>query len=165
MKSKTALIVIDMQNDFVTGALANKEAEAILKNVENKIKEYRNAGAEVFFTRDTHGENYMETQEGKMLPVPHCLRGSDGWQIVESLRHYARKEDIFDKETFGSLKLPQQLCGMCTDICVISNGLIFKAAFPETVIRVAADCCAGVTPESHEHALEAMKSCQIIVEK
>ena len=162
----------------MTGALANKEAEAILKNVENKIKEYRNAGAEVFFTRDTHGENYMETQEGKMLPVPHCLGEVMAGRLWKASGTMPGKKIFLIKETFGSLKLPQQLCGrlggapeeivlcgVCTDICVISNGLILKAAFPETVIRVAADCCAGVTPESHEHALEAMKSCQIIVEK
>ncbi len=178
MQAKKALIVIDMQNDFITGTLANKEAEAILEDVGKQIRKCQDEGTAVFFTRDTHEDDYLQTQEGRMLPVPHCIRGTEGWQIAESLRIYANEENTFDKTSFGSLQLPEQirkamggvpqelvLCGVCTDICVISNGLILKAAFRQAPVRVLKSCCAGVTPQSHEIAIAAMKACQIIIEE
>lgn len=170
------LLVIDMQNDFVTGALANEEAQKIIKGIQERIELYNDRNWPVFFTRDTHGEDYMESQEGRMLPVPHCIKGTPGWQIVDELFDHACDGNTLDKPTFGSNQLPKwieeklggapseiELCGVCTDICVISNGMILKAAFPETRITVEGRICAGVTPESHSTALEAMKSCQIIV--
>lgn len=178
MKARKVLLVVDMQNDFVTGALANRAAENILERIADRIAACRREGAAVFFTRDTHGEDYLNTQEGRMLPVPHCIEGTDGWQIVSRLRPYAAEEDIFDKRTFGSLLLPQwiqrrlgappeeiELCGVCTDICVIANALILKSAFPEVPVRVFGSRCAGVTPDSHACALEAMRACQVIVEE
>ncbi len=164
------LCVIDMQNDFIDGALGTKEAVAILDAVKNKIKSYKANGDLVVFTRDTHYENYMETREGKALPVPHCIEGTAGHQIHSSLAF--SDCEIIDKPTFGSLKLADairdveelesiELVGLCTDICVISNALLLKANFPETRIIVDSSCCAGVTPESHENALNAMKMCQI----
>lgn len=174
MKSKM-LLVIDMQNDFVTGTLGSKEAEGIVPSVTAKIKEFQSEGYPVFFTRDTHDINYMNTQEGRMLPVAHCEEGSEGWQIVDALNANIN-EDIFDKPAFGSIELPAwiesklgqipdeiEICGICTDICVINNAMILKAAFPETKITVIQECCAGVTPESHEIALLAMAGCQIII--
>lgn len=176
MKHDKALLVIDMQVDFVTGALANEEAQKIIGSIREKIETYRKAGYPVFFTRDTHGENYMETQEGRLLPVPHCIKGSEGWQIVEELRDCAGEEDVLDKPAFGCLELPNwlqdklgqapneiELIGVCTDICVISNAMILKAAFPETTVKVDGSCCAGVSPQSHETALSAMKACQVVV--
>lgn len=177
MDTTKVLIVIDMQNDFVTGALANEEAQKIVAGVEAKIQSYQKNGLPVFFTRDTHGDDYMQTQEGAMLPVPHCLKGSEGWQIMDSLKPYVTEGAVLDKPSFGCIELPRwlesklgekpeeiELCGVCTDICVISNAMILKAAFPETRVRVSGSCCAGVTPESHSNALKAMKVCQIIVE-
>ena len=168
------LLVIDMQNDFIDGALGTPEAVAIVGKVAEKIKSFP---GRVIFTRDTHEENYMETQEGKKLPVPHCIRGSQGWQIREELEKL-RTGPAVDKPTFGSqalgellLKLDKEekigsitLVGLCTDICVISNALLAKAFLPEVPITVDASCCAGVTPESHKTALSAMKMCQIQVE-
>ncbi len=165
------LVVVDMQNDFIDGALGTKEAVAIVPKVEEKIRGF--AGP-VLFTRDTHEEDYMETQEGKNLPVPHCIRGTDGWQIRKEL-DVLRKTEPIDKETFGSVALAAKLVsmneeeeiegitfvGLCTDICVISNALLVKAYLPETPIYVDAACCAGVTPKSHETSLQAMKMCQI----
>ena len=165
------LVVVDMQNDFIDGALGTKEAVAIVPKVEEKIRGF--AGP-VLFTRDTHEEDYMETQEGKNLPVPHCIRGTDGWQIRKEL-DVLRKTEPIDKETFGSVALAAKLvsmneeeeiegitfAGLCTDICVISNALLVKAYLPETPIYVDAACCAGVTPKSHETSLQAMKMCQI----
>ena len=165
------LLVIDMQNDFIDGALGTPEAVDIVPKVREKIK---NFDGTVLFTRDTHGENYMETQEGKNLPVPHCIRGTDGWQIRPELEELRVTEPI-DKGTFGSDELGKILrdlndedpigtitvIGLCTDICVISNALLAKAFLPEVPIEVDASCCAGVTPESHENALKAMASCQI----
>ena len=165
------LLVIDMQNDFIDGALGTPEAVAIVPRVREKI---RNFDGTVLFTRDTHGENYMETQEGKNLPVPHCIRGTEGWQIRPELEELRVTEPI-DKGTFGSDELGKILrdlndedpigiitvIGLCTDICVISNALLAKAFLPEVPIEVDASCCAGVTPESHENALKAMASCQI----
>ncbi len=170
---KQILIVVDMQNDFIDGALGTKEAAAIVPKVEDKI---RNFDGEVFFTRDTHETWYLETQEGKNLPVPHCIRGTEGWQIRKEL-DALRKTDPIDKETFGSTDLAADLLalhedeeigsitlvGLCTDICVISNALLLKATLPEVPIYVDAACCAGVTPESHENALKAMEACQIKV--
>ena len=164
------LCVIDMQNDFIDGALGTKEAEAIVKNVKAKIELYRKNGDTVIFTRDTHSEDYMNTQEGKNLPVPHCIKDSKGWEISEKLDTASDK--IIDKPTFGSFELAEyistladvdeiELIGLCTDICVISNAMILKARFTETPIKVDSSCCAGVTPESHTNALGAMKMCQI----
>ena len=162
------LIVVDMQNDFITGSLGSKLAEKILPQVINKVKTY---DGEVIFTRDTHFENYLSTQEGKNLPVEHCVKDTFGWEICNELKPYAKT--IVDKPSFGSVELPFviksfsndieeiELCGLCTDICVISNATILKAFFPEVKIKVDSSCCAGVTVESHENALNAMKSIQI----
>ena len=159
------LIVVDMQNDFIDGALGTKEAAAIVPKVEEKI---RNFDGKVFFTRDTHETYYLETQEGKKLPVIHCIKGTDGWQIIPELE--VEGCEYIDKPTFGWLNWGGlgehdeiELVGVCTDICVVSNALILKAMYPEAVISVDAGCCAGVTPEKHEAALETMKSCQIDV--
>ena len=171
------LIVVDMQNDFIDGALGTPEAAAIVENVKKKIASYPQE--DVFFTRDTHQENYMETQEGRYLPVPHCIEGTDGWQIRADVMAQAPDAKIFDKPTFGSTALAQavkdmaqaeeaaggvleaEVIGLCTDICVVSNALLLKAALPEMKISVDPACCAGVTPEKHEAALETMRSCQI----
>ena len=161
------LIVVDMQNDFVTGSLGTKEAQAIIPTVRKKIQEYVNRGDQIIFTRDTHYSNYLDTQEGKMLPVEHCMYITKGWQIVEGLEVPGCK--YIDKETFGWNNWNDydyeeiELIGVCSDICVISNALILKAQFPETKITVDASCCAGVTPELHEAALKVMRSCQINV--
>jgi len=161
------LIVVDMQNDFIDGALGTKEAEAIVGKVKEKIEGFE---GEVIFTRDTHFENYMDTQEGSKLPVPHCIKDSEGWQIRAEL-DALRKTPAIDKPTFGSIELMElikkaepesiTLIGLCTDICVISNAMLIKAALPELPVTVDAACCAGVTPASHKNALEAMKMCQI----
>ena len=165
------LVVVDMQNDFIDGALGTAEAAAIVPKVEEKI---RNFSGRVLFTRDTHGEDYLSTQEGRKLPVPHCIRGTPGWQLRPELEKLCTEEPI-DKVTFGAEKLASVLreadgeekvqsitfIGLCTDICVISNALLAKAFLPEAEIIVDASCCAGVTPESHKTALEAMRACQI----
>ncbi len=162
------LIVVDMQNDFIDGALGTKEAVAIVPYVKSVIK---NFDGKVYFTRDTHFENYMQTQEGANLPVPHCIKDTDGWQIRSEL-DALRKTDPIDKLTFGSSDLVDVLknekdiesitfVGLCTDICVISNAMVVKAFFPEVPLIVDAKGCAGVSPESHKRALEAMKVCQI----
>lgn len=169
---KKTLIVIDMQNDFIDGTLGTKEAQQIVERVRNKVDAYRAAGDTVIYTRDTHNGNYMQTQEGKNLPVVHCVKDSFGWEISEKV--YAEGNPVIDKPSFGSLELAEyvssmstveeiELVGLCTDICVISNALILKARFPEVPIKVDAACCAGVTPESHENALRAMQMCQIAV--
>lgn len=165
------LVVVDMQNDFIDGSLGTKEAVRILSAVKKKIELYRKNGDIVIFTRDTHFENYLSTQEGKNLPVVHCIKGTDGWQISSELD--IADSVVFDKPTFGSCELAQhlqknspeeiELIGLCTDICVISNAMIIKAALPEIPVSVDASCCAGVTPQSHKNALEAMKMCQIKV--
>ncbi|MCC8104829.1 MAG: cysteine hydrolase [Clostridiales bacterium] len=209
------LVVVDMQNDFIDGALGTKEAVAIVDNVRKKIDEYLGNGGTVIYTRDTHMEAYLQTQEGRNLPVVHCVKGTPGWEISEKV--YVEGCPIVDKPSFGSLALPEvvrccvvkgedlaaqgedsknarhqtyqdpqngeslynqddnsddgivpdsiELVGLCTDICVISNAMILKAAFPEVPIAVDASCCAGVTPESHENALKAMQMCQILVKK
>lgn len=162
------LIVVDMQNDFIDGALGTKEAVAIVPHVKDVIKSF---DGKVYFTRDTHFENYMETQEGANLPVPHCIKDTNGWQIRAELDALRRTEAI-DKLTFGSSALVDVLKAekdiesitfveLCTDICVISNAMVVKAFFPEVPLIVDAKGCAGVSPESHKRALEAMKVCQI----
>lgn len=162
------LVVVDMQNDFIDGALGTPEAVAIVPYVKGLIESF---DGKVIFTRDTHTENYMDTQEGKNLPVPHCIKGTHGWEIRAEL-DALRKTDAIDKITFGSSQLPDILAkeadiesvtfaGLCTDICVISNAMIVKAYFPEIPVIVDARACAGVTPESHKTALDAMKMCQI----
>lgn len=185
------LVVIDMQNDFLTGALANPDAIAILPKVIAKVDAARKAGAQVSWTLDTHGEDYLETQEGKKLPVPHCIEGTWGHELAADL--IPQEDDAqYRKEAFGSLAMAQdfkmvveqkwmdngmkgspfsrsdkgieiELVGVCTDICVISNAMLLKAALPEARIVVDASCCAGVTPASHENALTAMEACQIEV--
>ena len=166
---KDILIVIDMQNDFINGALGTEEAQQILPRVAEKINSF---DGDIYFTRDTHGYDYLESAEGKRLPVPHCIKGSDGWQICSAL-DTSRAKAVIDKPTFGSTELARLLAerkdeissitltGVCTDICVISNAMLIKAALPETPLAVDASCCAGVSPESHENALSAMKMCQI----
>ncbi len=169
------LVVVDMQNDFIDGALGTKEAIAIVPGVKQKIRDFQ---GKVFFTRDTHGTDYMSTQEGQKLPVPHCIKGTDGWQIHPDLQPLCQGT-LIDKVTFGSSELAALLqaedqkepvdsitfIGLCTDICVISNALLAKAFLPEAKIIVDASCCAGVTPESHRNALKAMKVCQIQIEE
>ena len=167
MKSLKTLIVVDMQNDFITGALGTKEAVAILENVKKKIREYYENGHQIIFTRDTHFDNYLETNEGRNLPVKHCIKGSNGWQIAEGLE--VPGAFYIDKPTFGYTNWKEfdlgdvELIGLCTDICVVSNALIIKALFPENNVYVDASCCAGVTPETHNAALATMKMCQIIL--
>lgn len=172
---KKVLVVVDMQKDFVDGALGSKEAVAIVPAVAKKIKEF---DGDIFVTFDTHYENYMATAEGKKLPVPHCIKGTDGWELNDEIKQALASKNFtpVEKKTFGSVDLPAlikeavvddeftvELIGLCTDICVISNALIIKANFPEAPISVDAACCAGVTQEKHEAALETMRSCQIEV--
>ena len=173
---KRVLVVVDMQNDFIDGALGTREALAIVPAVIAKIDSYK--GEMVIATRDTHKENYMETSEGKHLPVPHCIEGSKGWEIREDVAKALDNvnAEVINKPTFGSTLLAQklgklagevkdtleiELIGLCTDICVVSNALLLKANLPEAVIKVDSACCAGVTPNSHEAALLTMKMCQI----
>lgn len=166
---KKTLIVVDMQNDIIDMALGTKEAVAIVPKVQEKIRAYAQNGDEIIYTRDTHGEDYLNTPEGRKLPVPHCLRGTKGWEIREGL--YIPGCKIIDKPNFGwphwaEEKLEEvELIGLCTDICVVSNALLIKAAFPDAAVKVDARCCAGVTPESHEAALLTMQMCQIDVQK
>lgn len=171
---KQILVVVDMQNDFIDGALGTPEAVSIAPRVAEKIRSFEGA---VYFTRDTHEAEYMTSLEGKHLPVPHCIRKTEGWEIPAVLADI-RQGTYVDKPTFGSVVLGKvllrehqkepiekiTLVGLCTDICVLSNALLLKAFLPEVEIAVDAACCAGVTPESHNTALEAMKMCQIIVE-
>ena len=167
---KKTLIIIDMQNDFVYGSLANPAAEAIIPNIKKKIEKYQKNNDEIIFTRDTHNSDYLDTTEGKYLPVSHCIMGTSGWLTVDELnypgyrhinkptfgyKHWGYEFDTFDPEI--------EIVGTCTDICVISNALILKAEFPRAKIIVDASCCAGLTPEKHKAALEVMKSCQIEV--
>ena len=164
---KKTLIVVDMQKDFIDGALGTKEAVAIVENVKNKIAEYRANGEEIIFTRDTHQADYLHTNEGKHLPVVHCVEGTEGWQIPEELQ--VPDAVYINKPTFGYLNWKAydleevELVGLCTDICVVSNALLIKAQYPEIKVSVDASCCAGVTPESHEAALLTMKMCQVEV--
>jgi nicotinamidase-related amidase len=163
------LLIVDVQNDFIDGALGTPEAQAIIPNVKKKIEEYQKRGDLIFFTRDTHLKNYLETNEGKHLPVEHCIKDTDGWQIADGLLP-TDNEIIINKNTFGfddwdyysSLEEKEiEIVGLCTDICVVSNALVLKAHFPETEIWVDPGCCAGVTPESHAAALKTMAMCQI----
>lgn len=161
------LIVVDMQNDFIDGSLGTAEAVTIVDAVKAKIEEYRNRGDEVIFTRDTHHENYMETNEGRHLPVVHCIEGTPGWEIRDGLLFEGAK--VIDKPSFGYTGWAGrafeevELIGLCTDICVVSNALIIKALYPEIKVSVDSSCCAGVTPDSHEAALTTMRMCQIEV--
>ncbi len=168
---KGLIVAVDMQNDFVSGALGSPEAQAILPAVRDLLSEN---GREIVFTQDTHGEDYFETQEGKLLPVLHCVKGTKGWEIVPELASSARGTKIFEKGAFGSVRLAEyvkeggfddvMLCGVCTDICVVSNALLIKAFCPETTVRVKAEACAGTSRANHEAALSTMRSCQIIIE-
>lgn len=172
---KHLLVVVDIQKDFVDGALGTAEAVAIVENAAKKIREF---DGEIFVTYDTHFENYMDTAEGRNLPVAHCIKGTDGWELNEAVAGAlaGKKYTAVEKITFGSVKLPElvkeavgdedfdiTLIGLCTDICVVSNALILKANFPEKEIYVDASCCAGVSVESHNAALVTMKMCQIKV--
>lgn len=170
---KKLLVVIDMQNDFVTGTLGTKEACNIAGKVRDKIQSCMELGHEVVFTRDTHDETYSDTQEGRILPVGHCMKGSDGWELIPEIRSLAAGKKIFDKPAFGSIRLAEyiqekgfeevELIGVCTDICVVSNALLIKAYVPEVPVYVDSSCCAGVTLESHNSALSTMKMCQIFI--
>lgn len=166
------LVVVDMQKDFIDGALGTKEAQAIVANVVKKIGGYK--PGDIYATRDTHSENYLETAEGKALPVVHCVEGTTGWELCPQVEEAMKGCIIVNKPTFGSVVLADmlaeenaretleiELVGLCTDICVVSNALLLKAVMPENTISVDASCCAGVTPESHEAALLTMKMCQI----
>lgn len=170
---KKILIVVDMQNDFVDGSLGTKEAAGIVDSVAAKIQSFK---GEIIATLDTHQHNYLETAEGKKLPVPHCIRMTNGWLLNEKVLAALSKKEyrLIEKNTFGSTELVEEIrrikgdgeieiefVGLCTDICVVSNVLLLKAYFPETTMRVDAGCCAGVTPETHRAALETMKMCQI----
>lgn len=166
------LVVIDMQNDFIDGALGTAEAASIVEKVKNKVAEAREKTMDIVFTRDTHGEDYLSTREGKKLPVEHCIKGTKGWEITDKIE--TKDSKIIDKRTFGSYELAEyaasleeleeiEIVGLCTDICVISNAILLKAKLPEINIIVDSSCCAGVTPESHENALKAMVMCQIDV--
>ena len=166
------LLVIDMQNDFINGALGTPEAEAIVGRVAEEIRKYPTEN--VIATRDTHTEDYLNTQEGRKLPVVHCVRGTPGWELHPEIAAALKGAAVIDKPTFGSKELAEKLsllseqndlevtlAGLCTDICVVSNALLIKAFLPETPVRVIAACCAGVTPGSHQAALDTMRMCQI----
>ena len=165
---KKLLVVVDMQKDFIDGALGTSEAQKIVGNVKEKIEKF---DGDVVFTLDTHSEIYLSTQEGKNLPVEHCIKGTSGWKLDENLKGLSEGRQIFEKPTFGSVELAEyvvskeytevELIGLCTDICVISNAMLIKAFLPEVKVSVDASCCAGVTPESHNNALSAMAMCQI----
>lgn len=170
---KKFLVVVDMQKDFVDGALGTKEAQAIVPAAVETIKNFE---GQIFVTYDTHFENYMETAEGKKLPVPHCIKGTDGWKLDQQIAAALNGKDYTEVEkiTFGSVDLPGmigkaageeefsvELIGLCTDICVVSNALLLKATYPEMPISVDPKCCAGVSPETHEAALSTMRCCQI----
>lgn len=170
---KELLVVIDMQKDFIDGVLGTKEAVKIVPKVVEKIKEFQKNGQDVIFTKDTHTEQYMDTQEGKKLPVIHCVKGTEGWNFVDELQPLAKDCLVLEKPGFGSVTLAGivgdkkyekvTLIGVCTDICVISNALLLKGHHTELPIFVDAGCCAGVTPLSHNNALEAMKLCQVSI--
>ena len=169
---KKTLVVVDMQNDFIDGALGTKEAVAIVPALQKKIEQYKENGGQIIFTSDTHGDVYMDTQEGKNLTVPHCIKDTEGWQIRNVLDAESNADRIIDKDRFGypgwnEYKAEDlgdiEIIGLCTDICVVSNAILLKALFPENKISVDAACFAGVTPEAHEAALTTMASCQIEV--
>ncbi|MBE5779529.1 MAG: cysteine hydrolase [Clostridiales bacterium] len=177
MTEKKILIVVDMQNDFINGALGTAEAKGILEPAQKRIEACAKEGYTLFATLDTHFDNYMDTPEGKKLPVPHCIKGTDGWAIHPEINAVLGNCTLVEKTTFGSTDLPRliareaegadkltiELIGLCTDICVVSNALMLKAHFPDADIAVNAACCAGVTPAKHLAALETMRSCQIDV--
>ncbi len=162
------LIVIDMQNDFIDGSLGSPDAAKILPSVKKKIAEF---DGEVVFTKDTHSRVYLLTQEGKNLPVEHCIKGTKGWELNEEILPFSKFSRIFEKPCFGSIELCEYvvggdyknitIIGLCTDVCVVTAALMLKAYLPEVKITVDSACCAGITPEGHMHALETMKSCQI----
>lgn len=170
------LIVVDMQKDFVSGSLGTKEASGIAASVVRKVENFQ---GKILFTKDTHEKNYPDTQEGRLLPVEHCIRETEGWELIEELEDIRRKRScpVYEKPSFGSLKLAEdlreihqkdgvesvELIGLCTDICVVSNALLIKAYLPEVPVRVDSSCCAGVTPLKHDAALEVMRSCQVAV--
>lgn len=169
------LVVVDMQNDFIDGALGTPEAVAIVENVKAKIRKYD--PVDVFVTMDTHGPEYLKTQEGRNLPVEHCIKGSVGWLVRKDIAELLDGAKVYEKPTFGSTALAKDIAeiaakedieieviGLCTDICVVSNALLLKASMPEVTISVDPACCAGVTPESHEAALKTMQMCQIQIE-
>ena len=172
------LVVVDMQNDFIDGALGTPNAQAIVDNVVKKVNEFD--GDAIYITKDTHQPNYMETQEGRMLPVPHCVKLTEGWElngeVTEAIKESGNPYEIYMKPTFGAVSMASKLAeaeepieevvlvGLCTDICVVSNALLLKAFMPEVKITVDAACCAGVTPESHAAALKTMQMCQVNVE-
>ena len=172
---KHFLIVVDMQKDFIDGALGTKEAVSIVPEVVKRIADF---DGEIFATLDTHFENYLDTAEGKKLPVPHCIKNTDGWQLNGDVKRALDEKacTLVEKNTFGSVELPGliekaadgeefsvELLGLCTDICVVSNAMLLKAFFPEASVYVRADCCAGVTPQTHKAALDTMSCCQIDV--
>ena len=180
-------IVVDVQKDFITGALVNAEAQANVAHLAEVARAHAQAGHWMFFTKDTHPEEYLDTREGRHLPVEHCIEGTDGWNFAPEL------EDAMDgtepevshivcKKTFGAYMLPSDILdelmahskavddiekiivyGYCTDICVISNAMVLRAAFPEVEIEIQSDCCAGVTPQSHQTALDALRACQFTI--
>ena len=169
------LLVIDMQNDFIDGALGTPEAAAIVDSVAAEIGKY--PAQDVFATRDTHAENYLDTQEGRNLPVPHCVKGTSGWELNPKIAAALGDAAVIDKPAFGSKELAERmarlaqedelditLVWLCTDICVVSNALLIKAFLPETPVRVISACCAGVTPESHQAALKTMQMCHIQIQ-
>ena len=182
-------IVVDVQKDFITGTLANEQAQANVAHLAQTAQSHAHAGHWMFFTRDTHPDNYLQTREGRHLPVAHCIQGKDGWNFAAELETAMSDTEpavcrIIDKPTFGSYMLPGDILdelmahnrsvediekfviyGYCTDICVISNAMVLRAAFPETEIEIQADCCAGVTPQSHQTALDAMQACQFTILK
>lgn len=172
---KHILVVVDIQKDFVDGALGTKEAVAITEPAAEKIEKFV---GDIFVTYDTHFENYMDSAEGKKLPVPHCIKGTEGWELDSKIAKALENKSFktVEKLTFGSAELPKlvkdtvgeedfdiTVIGLCTDICVVSNALILKANFPEKEIYVDSSCCAGVTVDSHNAALTTMKMCQINV--
>ncbi len=175
--SSRFLIVVDMQNDFIDGSLGTAEAQAIVPAAAERIRQCRAAGWDVIATLDTHEENYLDTAEGRKLPVRHCVRGTDGWRLNPGIEAALGDAPRVEKPTFGSVRLPGilaeraeggepaeiEVIGLCTDICVVSNALLLKAHYPEEAIAVRRACCAGVTPERHDAALETMASCQIEV--
>lgn len=176
------LIVVDMQNDFIDGSLGTKEAQAIIPKVINRCEDYYDDRYHnIVFTKDTHFPNYLETYEGRHLPIKHCIKGTLGWEIPNYLEDFIRSnnENVVEKYTFAYMNWPQiiskiqdeeydtiyniELCGLCTDICVISNALVLRGLYQDMNIIVDSNCCAGTTPERHKAALEVMKSCQIEV--
>jgi len=169
---KKVLVVVDMQNDFITGSLGNDDCKAVVPHVVSETKRCIEEGYDIIFTMDSHGQDYLDTQEGKKLPVPHCISGSNGERIIPELEIF-KPFSYFKKQTFGSVTLVQslaksqydeiELIGVCSEICVVSNALLIKAFLPEAKVKVISSCCAGVTPESHKAALETMKMCQIEV--